>query len=213
MKLSDKFKRWEFPLFRMETFSDAVFAIVMTLLVLELKVPHFQNANNKHEVWEKLIEIIPIVYSWAISFFFLAVIWLHHHNIMYMATHGGYGSLWINIFLLFFICLLPFPSALMGQYPHQPWFVAFWGGTAYFVALMLNWLYYYNAKNFLKPHYDKKKTMKNVRLSFFGVPLLYLIAIAFAWVSVYISYVIFVFIPVFYVLPLDIPAKSSIEHN
>ena len=107
MKLSDKFKQWEFALFRMETFSDAVFAIVMTLLVLELKAPSFKNANDMHQVLEDIIPIIPKVYSWAISFFFLAVIWLHHHNIMNMATHGGYGSLWINIFLLFFICLLP----------------------------------------------------------------------------------------------------------
>jgi uncharacterized membrane protein len=180
----------------------------MTLLVLELKAPHFKNAQDEHEVWQQLIEIIPIIYSWAISFFFLAVIWLHHHNIMYMATHGGYGSLWINILLLFFICLLPFPSALMGEFPEQPLFVAFWGGTSCFIALMLNWLYYYNAKNYLKPQYDKAKTMRNVRLSLFGVPLLYLTAVALAWVSVYISYVIFVLIPIVYLLPLDRPVKQ-----
>lgn len=209
MRLSDKFKQWEFPLLRLETFSDAVFAIVMTLLVLELKVPHFKDANDNHEVWEKLVEILPVEYSWAISFFFLGVIWLHHHNLLHMASKSGYGALWINMFLLFFICLLPFPSALMGEHPHQPLFVAFWGGTAYFIALMLNWLYYYNAKNYLKPGYDKVKVMRNAKLSFLGVPLLYLTAVALAWVSVYISYVIFVFIPIVYVLPLDKPVKMA----
>lgn len=211
MKLSDKFKQWQFPLLRMETFSDAVFAIVMTLLVLELKVPHFQDANDTKEVWQKLVEILPIVYSWAISFFFLGVIWLHHHNIMHMAAQSGYGALWINLFLLFFICLLPFPSALMGEHPQQPLFVAFWGATAYFIALMLTWLYYYNAKNYLKPNYDKARVMKHVRLSFFGVPFLYLSAVGLAWVSVYISYVIFVMIPIVYVLPLDRPVKGREE--
>jgi len=210
MSLSGKFKQWEFSLFRVEAFSDAVFAIVMTLLVLELKLPEFHDANNADEVWQKLIAVLPKVYSWAISFFFLGVIWLHHHNIMNMSSKSGYGALWINMLLLFFICLLPFPSALMGEHPHQPLFVAFWGADAYFIALMLNWLYYYNAKNYLKPEYDKVKVMKNVRLSFLGVPFLYLSAVGFAWVSVYISYVIFLFIPIVYILPLDKPVKEVV---
>ncbi|MBS1773825.1 MAG: DUF1211 domain-containing protein [Bacteroidetes bacterium] len=139
-----KFKAFGFSKLRLEAFSDAVFAIVMTLLVLELKVPHIINASDKHEVIENLKEVLPVFYSWAVSFFFVGVIWLHHQNILSMTVKSDFAIAWINIFLLFFICLLPFPTALMGEYPSQPLFVMFWGLTVSATTICLMWFYYYN---------------------------------------------------------------------
>ncbi len=211
-----KFKHWQFSKLRIEMFSDAVYAIVMTLLVLELKVPHFNDATNIEEVKHELIHRLPIFYSWAISFFFIAIMWLHHHNILNMVTHLDYAAVWINIFLLFFICLLPFPTALMGEYPGQPWFVMFWGVTVSITSCMLVWFYHYTTKHYLAGNYDKDSVRKNVRLSVFAAPLCYMAGGLMAFVNTTISFVIYAIIPLLYVTPLDKPRehrlKSEIEH-
>ena len=202
MSYLNRFKEWQFSKGRLEAFSDAVFAIVITLLVLELKIPEIEYPQDLHVVLSALIKVLPAFYSWVISFFFVAIMWLHHHQIMHMASQSDYGVIWINNLLLFFVCMLPFPTALMGHY-HLPIFITLWGLTVSLTSGMLSWLYYYNTKNYLKKSYDKSTVMKNVRLTFLAAPLMYLVAGLLAWVSIYISFVIFGLVPLLYLLPLD----------
>src|SRR5258708_7598119 len=129
MKLSDKFKQWKFDNKRLESFSDAVFAIVMTLLILDLKVPHINHPESAADVWKAILELKSVFFSWVVSFFFVALIWLHHHSMLSMSTKSDYGVIWINILLLFLVCLLPFPTSLMAEYPCSPMIVMFWGLT------------------------------------------------------------------------------------
>ena len=100
MSFGDKFKQWPFDKKRLEAFSDGVFAIVMTILVLELKLPHIHNPTDMHEVWDAILSQKATLFSWAVSFFFIALIWMHHHQILSMATKADYGTTWINIFLI-----------------------------------------------------------------------------------------------------------------
>lgn len=74
---------------------------------------------------------------------------------------------------------------------------------------MLTWFYYYNAKNYLSPKFDKKETMKNVRFSVLGGPSIYILAGLLAWVSVYVTYIIFALTPLLYILPLDKEIKGE----
>ncbi len=203
MSLSDKFKIWQFSKSRLEAFSDGVFAIVITLLVLEIKIPEIEHPNDIHEVLHAFRSVAHIFYSWVISFFFVALIWLHHHQIMSMATRSDYGVVWINNILLFFITLLPFPTHLIGSYPGQPLMVALWGATVGITTLVLTWLYHYCTRNYLNEGYDKASVKKNVRLSIFGGPLLYMMAAGLSFINVNIAYVIYFFVPVLYILPLD----------
>jgi uncharacterized membrane protein len=203
MKLSEKVKTWQFSGNRLEAFNDAVFAIVMTLLILELKVPHFPENATNDEVLQSVLKVAPVFFSWAISFFFIAIIWLHHHNIMHMSSGSDYGTIWINFFLLFFICLLPFPTAMMGEFHTKPLLVMLWGFTVSATCVMLVWFYYYQVKNYLTHKYDRKTTMRNVRLSILAGPLLYFIAGLLAWVSIYISFAIYTLVPLLYIFPLD----------
>jgi len=209
MSIFNKFSQWQFSKDRLEFFSDAVFAIVVTLLVLELKVPRLPHDCTTQEIINSLRDIVPKFYSWVISFFFVMLIWLHHHQIFLMTTKSDYGMMWINIILLFFISFLPFPTALMGEYPHQPLNVTIWGVTVCLTTLVLNWLYYYNTHNYLSDTYDRNSVKKNVRLSLFAVPLIYLVAALLAWVSVYISYIIYLIVPFLYILPLDKEKKAD----
>src|SRR5437016_1342991 len=98
-------RRWRFPKHRLEAFSDGVFAIVITLLVLDLKVPETPHLENTSDAIIALCKIIPKVFSWTISFFFVALVWLHHHQIMNMSTMANYRVVWINSILLFFLSL------------------------------------------------------------------------------------------------------------
>jgi uncharacterized membrane protein len=203
MGVSGKFRQWPFDKKRLEAFSDGVFAIVMTLLVLELRLPHIADPMDPHKVWEAIIEVMPVFFSWVVSFFFVALIWLHHHSILKMCSAADYGTMWINTFLLFFICLLPFPTKMMGEYPMSPIIVMIWGMMFSATTFMLTWFYYYNVKHYLGPTYDKTLTMKNVRFSVLGGPTIYIVAALLAFVSVYISYVIYSLVPLLYILPLD----------
>jgi uncharacterized membrane protein len=213
MSSSDKFKQWQFSKNRLEAFSDAVFAIVITLLVLEIKIPHIAHPENIDEVWAALKSVSHIFFSWAISFFFVALIWLHHHQIMHMSTKSDYGVLWINTILLFFVSLLPFPTSLMGEYPQQPVMVAFWGITVAIITLLLTWFYHYNTSNYLRTDaFNEQSVRKNVRLSLLAGPLLYTIAAALSFINVNIAYGIYVFVQLLYILPLDkehLPGKGK----
>jgi uncharacterized membrane protein len=216
MGISKKLKQWQFNKLRVEMFSDAVFAIVITLLVLELKVPHIEDPLNMEMVKHELVHKLPILYSWVISFFFIAIMWLHHHNIFNMISHLDYAAVWINIFLLFFICILPFPTGLMGEYPQQPLFVAMWGVTVSLTSCMLVWFYYYVTKHYLTDNYDAKVVRKNVRLSVLAAPVIYLVGAGLAFVDTTISFVIYFLVPILYMTPLDKPKrhnlKTGIEH-
>ena len=203
MSIADKFKQSPFDKKRLEAFSDGVFAIVMTLLVLELKMPKIADPSDPHKVWEAMVEVRSEFFSWVVSFFFVALIWLHHHSILKMSTGADYGTMWINTFLLFLICLLPFPTKIMGEYPLSPIIVMLWGLMFSATTFLLTWFYYYNVKNYLSPRYDKKNTMRNVKFSILGGPTIYTVAALLAFVSVYISYVMYALVPLLYILPLD----------
>jgi len=201
--MSTSYKRWIFPKHRLETYSDAVFAIVITLLVLELKVPHMEHPEVTQNIINSLVVLAPKIFSWIASFFFVSLIWMHHHHILLMSTEADYNLVWINAFLLFFVCLLPFPTALLGEYPLSPLIITFWGATTAMMALMLAFLYSYITRKFLRPGYDARIVKRNVRLSFFGGPLLYLIAALISWWSVKSAYLLYIVVPLLYIRPLD----------
>jgi uncharacterized membrane protein len=205
-------RRWRFPKHRLEAFSDGVFAIVITLLVLELKVPHIPHSENTEEVIHALWEILPKLFSWFVSFFFIAFVWLHHHQIMNMSTVINYKVVWINIILLFFLSLLPFPTALMGEYPKQPLIVMIWGFTLAVVTFWLACLYAYCTHHFLRPTYHAESVRRNVRLSFITGPLLYVLAGLLAWWSIKLTYILYMLVPILYVMPLDKEREDAPVH-
>src|SRR3954471_22130688 len=94
--LFPRFKLWKFSKHRTEAFSDGVFAIIVTLLVLEIKVPHLSDHESSDELLNALSAMAPKIISWAASFFFVVVMWVQHHNLFRMADKIDYGMVWIN---------------------------------------------------------------------------------------------------------------------
>jgi uncharacterized membrane protein len=105
---------------RLEAFSDGVIAIIITIMVLELKVPH--NAEL-----EALAELWPIFLSYVLSFANVGIYWNNHHHLLHTVKHVSGGILWANLFLLFWLSLLPFTTGWMGENHFAQWPVVVYG--------------------------------------------------------------------------------------
>ena len=93
---------------RLEAFSDGVIAIIITIMVLELKVPVGDNIRD-------LTSVIPVLFSYVLSFVYIGIYWNNHHHMLYAAERINGGVLWANLNLLFWLSLIPFATAWMGE--------------------------------------------------------------------------------------------------
>ena len=110
---------------RLLAFSDGVIAIIITIMVLELKVPHGSE-------WADLAKLLPVFFSYILSFLYVAIYWTNHHHMMHTVTKVSGGILWANTHLLFWLSLIPFATGWMGENQFAPLPVAVYG-----VALLM----------------------------------------------------------------------------
>jgi uncharacterized membrane protein len=185
---------------RVETFSDGVFAIIVTLLVLEIQVPKISNPNSVKELVNALIALLPKFLSWITSFFMVCVIWVNHHRIFEMLSQITPKVFWLNAYLLLWCSFIPFPTAMVGNYIQNPVALSFFGIVLAFVGSGFIMLRYAILKHKLSidPLNEvvfKKATTKAV---LFGISS-YLIGAVVSWISTYISLLIFLLIPLYFI--------------
>ncbi|HZJ46801.1 MAG TPA: TMEM175 family protein [Pyrinomonadaceae bacterium] len=113
---------------RMEAFSDGVIAILITIMVLELRPPHDTTVHG-------LRPLIPVLLSYLISFVFLGIYWTNHHHLLQAVEHVNGGVLWANLHLLFWLSLIPFVTAWMGENHFESWPVALYGIVLFLAAI------------------------------------------------------------------------------
>jgi len=117
---------------RMEAFSDGVFAVIITIMVLEMRAPNGTSLTA-------LRPVVPVFLTYILSFVYVGIYWNNHHHLLQAAQHVSGGILWANLHLLFWLSLTPFVTAWMGQNEFAPWPVALYGivmlfaGSAYFI--------------------------------------------------------------------------------
>jgi uncharacterized membrane protein len=128
---------------RLEALSDGIFAIVMTLLVLDLRVPDLPRHVAQQELLSKLKELTPQFFSFAITFILSGVFWLFHHISFHTVRHVTRTLVWINIGFLMFVSLLPFSTAMLGRFQRLPVAVMIYFGNQFVLAafLKLQWVY------------------------------------------------------------------------
>jgi uncharacterized membrane protein len=112
----------------METFSDGVIAIIITIMVLELRVPHDSSPSA-------LIPLVPVFLSYILSFIFLGIYWCNHHHLLHAIEHVSGRVLWANLHLLFWLSLIPFATAWMGENHFASWTLALYGTVLLFAAI------------------------------------------------------------------------------
>jgi uncharacterized membrane protein len=113
---------------RLEAFSDGVLAIILTIMVLELKVPSEATP-------EALRPLVPVLLSYALSFVFIGIYWCNHHHMLQAARHVSGGALWANLHLLFWLSLTPFVTGWMGGTCFAAWPVAAYGAVMLLAAV------------------------------------------------------------------------------
>src|SRR5215207_10998562 len=119
---------------RLEAFSDGVLAIIITIMVLELKIPHGTD-------WTAIKPLIPVALSYVLSFIIIGIYWGNHHHLLHTVTHVNSKMIWANLHLLFWLSLIPFTTAWMGENNFNQTPVAAYAlllalcGMAYFILL------------------------------------------------------------------------------
>lgn len=111
----------ESPNSRIEAFSDGVFAIAITLLILDIKIPSIGSIHSVADLWEKLGQLWPSYFAFVISFGFILVGWVNHHMTFQLIERSSPKFLFANGFLLLNFVLLPFPTALLAEYISTPY--------------------------------------------------------------------------------------------
>jgi uncharacterized membrane protein len=177
---------------RIEAFSDGVIAIIITIMVLELKIPHDGNLTA-------LFPILPIFLGYLLSFIFVGIYWNNHHHLFQTVHHVNGRILWANMHLLFWLSLIPFVTGWMGENHFAPWPVALYG----VVLLLSGFAYNLLAKSLIKHHGSDSVLAKATGKDLKGTISLvaYLLAIPLAFLSVWISGVLYVLVAVMWLIP------------
>ena len=186
---------------RLESFSDGVFAIIITIMVLELKIPHGENINS-------LIPLIPVFLSYVLSFVYIGIYWNNHHHMLHTCNRATGSVLWANLHLLFWLSLFPFATGWMGENHFAPAPSAFYG-----VVLLMAAIAYFILQQTIIASQGPDSFLKKVigndwkgKLS----PIIYLIAIPLAFWSPWISQAFYVIIALIWLVP-DRRIENAIE--
>jgi len=177
---------------RLAAFSDGVLAIIITIMVLDLKVPHGTS-------WADLTTLVPVFLSYVLSFVYIAVYWNNHHHLLYTVRRVDGLILWANTNLLFWLTLVPFATAWMGENNFAALPTAIYG-----VALLMPAIAYYLLQMAILRKEGRDSTLaKALGKDFKGKisPILYLAAIALAFADTRIAGAIYVLVALIWLIP------------
>jgi len=188
---------------RLEAFSDGVLAIIITIMVLEIKVPHGEQFSD-------LKELIPVFLSYALSFIYIGIYWNNHHHMVSTVHKVTGGILWANLHLLFWLSLIPFATGWIGENHFGAAPMALYGA----VLLMAGLAYYILQSLIIKNEGKDSLLAKAIGKDLKGKisPFLYLAAIAVSWVNPIYSGVIYVIAALIWLIP-DKRIERSIKQS
>ena len=177
---------------RLEAFSDGVLAIIITIMVLELKVPHAVELAA-------LKPVLPVLLSYVLSFIYLGIYWNNHHHLFQVTKEVSGGILWANLHLLFWLSLFPFTTAWMGENHLAAIPTAVYG----FVLLMAAIAYYVLQRTIIAKEGGGSLLAQAIGKDRKGKlsPLLYFAAIPLAFVSAWIAAGLYVFVALLWFIP------------
>ncbi len=183
--MNQRMKSGDRELDRIVFFSDAVFAIAITLLVLSIEVPQVPENLVDEELPSQLLDLWRNVLSYVISFLVIFSWWTVHHSIFSIIRGYDRGLLWINGLFLMFIAFLPFPSALLGEYGDQQLVVSIYAGCLAITRLLLSAVWWYASVG----HRLIDSDLDPVMIRAHGVrgvviPLIFLLSIGISFFSV-----------------------------
>jgi TMEM175 potassium channel family protein len=186
---------------RLEAFSDGVIAILITIMVLELKTP-------EGVTWQALVPRVPILLTYVLTFVFLGIYWNNHHHLLQATERVNGRILWANLHLLFWLSLTPFAMGWMGEEPSAAAPNALYG-TVLLCAAIAYWILQRAIVAAQGPH-SKLRTVLGRDVKGNISPVLYLAAIVFSFINQWISKAIYVFVALMWLVPDPRIEKSGL---
>ena len=177
---------------RIEAFSDGVLAIVITIMVLELKVPH---GGDLHA----LRPMVPLFLSYVLSFLYVGIYWNNHHHLFHATKEIGGGVMWANLVLLFSLSLIPVATAWVGDNPRAPWPAALYG-----VLLLLCGLAWWVLERSIIAYEGARSDLARAvgrRLKEKLSPLGYVVGIALAFVRPWLALLVYAGVALAWIVP------------
>jgi uncharacterized membrane protein len=177
---------------RLEAFSDGVIAIIITIMVLEMKVPHGGSL-------EELTPLLPVFLSYVLSFVYVGIYWNNHHHMLHACTTVTGGVLWANLHLLFWLSLFPFTAGWMGENHFTTIPTALYG----IVLLMAALAYYVLQQSIIRAQGEESILKKAIGSDWKGKlsPVLYVLAILVTLRSPWTAQAIFVIVALIWLIP------------
>jgi uncharacterized membrane protein len=177
---------------RLEAFSDGVFAVIITIMVLDLKVP-------AGATFAALSSVLPVFLSYVLSFIYVGIYWNNHHHLLHASEKVSGGILWANLHLLFWLSLAPFVTAWLGENPHAPVLVALYGA----VLLFAGGAYFILTKSLIHRHGMDSRLAISIGSDRKGIAsvTVYTAAIPLAFVRPWIACTCYVLVAVMWLLP------------
>jgi uncharacterized membrane protein len=197
---------------RLQSLSDGVFSIVMTLLVLELISIEVTGAGSASELHQALLGLWPKVLSYVISFAVAGVFWVAHHADLHHLTRTDDRYLWFSIFFLFWISFLPFSAALLGEHHQYAVAVVIYGCNMIVatLALHIGWRYAVYNHRLVRPDLSPR-AIRQAHVRLLMGPPIYVLGIGVAFYSPHVSYLVYVLMAILYVLAGIIPDRLRIR--
>jgi uncharacterized membrane protein len=192
---------------RLEAFSDGVLAIIITIMVLEIKVPHGND-------FEALKPLIPVLVSYLLSFIYIGIYWNNHHHLMHTVKSVTGGMLWANLHLLFWLSLVPFTTGWIGENHFDPIPMAVYG----FVLLMAAVAFYVLQTLIVRSQGEHSLLAKAIGSDLKGKMSLfiYLLAIGSNFASQWISGSLYILVALIWLIPdkrIEIILRSENDHS
>lgn len=177
---------------RLEAFSDGVLAIIITIMVLELRAPHADSLAA-------LKPLLPVLMAYVLSFLYVAIYWNNHHHLMHTVQHVSASILWANMHLLFWLSLIPFATAWMGENHFAATPTALYG----FILLMAGFAYWLLQKAIIHSHGPDSILAKAIGTDIKGYAsvALYAIAIPLAFYREFLADAIYLLVALWWLIP------------
>lgn len=193
---------------RIESFSDGVFSIVLTLLIFNFHVPQISGPDMNGALFDRLLAMHPYCVTYVLSFILISMFWIAHHSLFHSLKHSTTPLLWLNNLFLLFLAFIPFPTQVLGSYPDLETATLFFGGAMMLTSLsftLMRYYCYFGAK-LTDDSVSDEDMRSSMTKSWVGTSF-YIVAIVVSAYSPDITLSMYALIPFLFFIPITITKK------